>query len=489
MGAIKSGNNIVVQGAGNTLASIKTDIADPTWFDEPTPNNYRMLGNRWLIIDPLADFTIGNSGDYSFTEGLQLVPVSGTVSARFNVMSQGQFNMYGNTYLKAGIDGPTQQPSALVQIYGGCTIQGDATYRPLITDAIVAYFNQIQNADYSTDQWVVQHVDMQDFYYHANATVWFISSFRYNPNGHIFEDVEIDSLTSYNPGAPDYGTFNGFAIDEDAEATSDYIQIKDCTVKHCRRPIETVDAILVLDNITLIENIESNFRPGSGTKFLPLIKSDLHYTEKGSYQGLVGQRFFFIDGGSSGPVTGQVITPRYSNMLIRDHASTEPDGFANVTRYSRVYYWTGNSKLGDWIVTEGHVIYCFALNLTIQDEDTNPVEDAVVQIRQVPDDREIWTFTTDANGKPINFRPLAGKVILGHKAWQSGGEGSEVFEMWSDGVSGRQHQVDAYKPGKGSRSVLVTMDQDRSLVLTLTGVAPAPVVVTAKTLNLESSWQ
>jgi len=489
MGAIKSGSDIVVQGTGNTLASVKTDIADPTFFDELTPGNYRVVGNRDLIIDPLADLTIGNASDFSVTEGLQLTPTSGSANSRIDTTSTSHFKMYGNTYLKLGIDGPTAQPTGVMLITGACTILGDATYRPLISDGTEVVFRNIRTADFSLDIWNVQHVDFENFRYHTFRTILMDGTDRFNPNGHTFEDIVIDSLTTLTPPITDYGTQDGIDFVLDAEGTLDFVTMKDITIKHCRRGINPSDACPAIENGVFIENRLGALICQGDSNMSHLYKSDVQYSQSGFYTGIVGQRFTYINGGSSSNNASWSHNLTYSTLLLRDYNST--DQFFGLSRqYGRFLLWNVDWTGGGWEKINCQIIYVYGLTLVVQDEDGNPVENAVVHIYQEPDEREHWTFYTDSAGKPITMRAMNGVVVLGNKAYISGAFGSETFELWSDGVAGRQHKVEVFKDGVGGAESTVVMDQDRSLTLTLERVIPpTPQTVLARVIRSNSTWR
>ena len=128
MAASKSGNNIQVDGVGNTLSSITADIADTTFIEEVSSGVFRVKSDvtRYLQIMNGGELTIGNSEDYSTTEELQFES-SVNDRNRLYVYHGSILNMYGNTTLNFSSGGARMGPCYL---YGQINVLGDDIYQP-----------------------------------------------------------------------------------------------------------------------------------------------------------------------------------------------------------------------------------------------------------------------------------------------------------------------------------------------------------------------
>jgi hypothetical protein len=112
------------------------------------------------------------------------------------------------------------------------------------------------------------------------------------------------------------------------------------------------------------------------------------------------------------------------------------------------------------------IAYVYALQITVMDEDSNPIEGASVVVRQ-KDDFEEWRFTTGADGK-INGHPLLdGQCLCVHKVWVSGDPVSGVFTFVSDDGNSTYHEVTVSAAGYETKTTQVVMDQDRILGVNL----------------------
>lgn len=117
MSAIKSGTTIRVEGTGNTLASITSDIADPTFIEETSSGVYVVHGAHVLDLWAGSELTVGSEADYSVREELHFNPTTHGFPG-FNIRAQSTFKMFGNVVLNlALVPGKACRPVAWGGLY------------------------------------------------------------------------------------------------------------------------------------------------------------------------------------------------------------------------------------------------------------------------------------------------------------------------------------------------------------------------------------
>jgi hypothetical protein len=115
----------------------------------------------------------------------------------------------------------------------------------------------------------------------------------------------------------------------------------------------------------------------------------------------------------------------------------------------------------------GTVLHVRKLDITVLDENSDPLENAVVQIRQKDATRELWNFSTDSNGE-VKCCGFQEDIYLVEKEETANG----VFAQWSDGTGNLVHEINVSYPGYTVDTREVAMTQDRSIVVQLS-TAPA----------------
>jgi len=460
MPAVKVGSNIYVEGTGNTLATILTDINDVTYFRSIGANDYEMVGNRHLRVRPDGELTIGNPADYSFFERLNLSATSNG-NARFYVDHGGEFYQYGNTEIEWVLGIRRGDGFMMGKVY----IRGDETYQPLWNNVgfVNWNWNTTTPANYASDVWDIDRLRVA-----TRGAVGF-DHFRFENLWDMPQHSFKNLVWSNNLSPPDrllrvqlenIPQISRQIFFEDCQfspalriGTLNIGQFKNCTFQG---PYTTEGAFIV-------NNYAFNYYKNS------------QLFAASTFETAIGQSFAIFDGCTFDQVV-DAIFPQMSVAMLKDCTFTNGTTDISTNFGGLVLVWTGNTfgsdierVAGNW----GGIFYVYALDLTVEDDNGDPVEGAAVTITQ-SDSKEEWQLVTDSSGKPRTDPRMAGKILLVHKEWISGDPVSGTFELWSDASNNTNHAIQAAKDGVGVAADTVVMSEDRSLTLTLTGVTPPP---------------
>lgn len=194
MAAVKSGKHIYVQGTGNTLESVATDINDPlfcTW-DAPT--------KTFTFIGTSADvryFYIRNGGVLDVNDGETFQFSNATADdTRFYIDAGGTFNMSGNSILEGRATGT--QRTYYWYWNGAVNIIGNGANQPIIRGFRRIYLRETQNNNtYPNDIWHIENAKIYSngagannycFYVYINGKV----------RSHIFRNITMDDSQGLN---------------------------------------------------------------------------------------------------------------------------------------------------------------------------------------------------------------------------------------------------------------------------------------------------
>jgi len=462
MSATKSGNNIQVNGTGNTLTSITADIADTTFIEETSPGVFTIKGNvaRYLQIMNDGELTIGDSGDYSAGETLIFEnPVD--YRNRFYNYPGGTFNMYGNSVVDFG--GTLGDRYMYAYMYGQCNILGDATYKPIIQNITYWWFYETyytSGTAYDQDIWTLNNVIFGSAARGTRNNVYFNRIGK--PRAHSMTNVFLDytkgqgvtttrgvRLEAGGPGL--YNTlFDGW----------DFTGIQDGWVIYgiCTPPVHfknakfggiSTDWDIYLDHVA----------PGPGLD-LPLDK-DLPLPPRHA------QPFFFLDAATfyDSPTNNNIYVRGGSVVVCKDcdFQNTDGNNFS-LDSNAHIKLWGTTNTFANYNNTynsNGSVLWCYPLDLTIEDQNGNPVENAKVHIEQV-DGKEAYIFYTKANGKLDAYFDIEVALLANRCQYSDSG-----YEYWSDGANGGSHNVTVFKDGYRPQQASFVMDQDRTDTITL----------------------
>ena len=467
MPATKSGNHIYITGSGNTLQTVCDDIADVAWIERTGVLGayvFTMKGSaaaRYFRIRNGGTLTIGDPADYSFNEILQLTPTASNRD-RFYVDTGGALLVYGNVQITIS----TNNFYIYCYWYGKNYWRGNDTYRPKLTKVyrIYWYWNTATSSYLLTDIWDWEHVDCEDAWSASSGYWFYFNDIRSCPD-HIFKDVVFDA----KPGATT-GQYRGYAAIYTAwnrGCTQHKILFEDCTVKHFMYGIMNYYGGVRLKNCLITENRYWGYYD-YGHDY-PVRYGHSKHLE---VTGVQGQVFEIVDGctftanyWSSGSTRdaycGGGALPLYKDCTFN---SSYRNIHSDVKAVALI--WTGNTFSGSQAIysgSQGATLWVHALDLTVQDSNGNPVENASVHVRQ-KDGKEDWHFTTDSNGKPVTMEWLEGKIILVHKEQTSY---AGAMDYWSDASNSTYHDITVAKDGYAVYHTTTVMDQERTLTVQL----------------------
>jgi len=136
------------------------------------------------------------------------------------------------------------------------------------------------------------------------------------------------------------------------------------------------------------------------------------------------------------------------------------------TKYGSLTMWKGTITMASgnpkqWGVDCSHTWVRY-MNITVQDLDGNPIENAMVSMVQ-SEGKEWYSALTEADGKIYGV--YGNSPILTEKEETSNG----VFIQWSDDEgAGQYHTITCSKAGYMTQSANYEMTQDRDITITLT---------------------
>jgi len=466
MGAVKVGSDIEITGLGNTWASVYTDIADPTYFDNPAAGVYELVGNRRLTIKNTGQVIMGNAGDFTQTEELRFTPVS-SGGARFSVNHGGDFQVYGKSTMDFGYSGN----GAFVFPSGRWYARGDGVNDPVFKNSHRWQFiwQAGLSSFYATDRWDWEHVTVGPFNTAGTTQLWWFLPIQQVPPC-SFKNIAFDSTNV--GGTP--STIVEMNVDT-VRGASRNLLFEDCTFtgaaatcvntaatgpyfKNCQfngtysNRVASISQALrhqYYRHDNIIEDA-NNF----DDHWMPVVFEDCTFTVS-SNLGLTV---------ANGTVL--LINPTFTGGGI---SQLSVAGDSNILLYGT---WSFD---GTWVRTNPAMIADMKkLDLTIEDADGNALENAIFSVVQ-EDDREAWSWRTNSNGKPVVDFRLENQIYLVYREYVSGIPASATWTDWSSVASGKQHTLYAGANSWVGASQALVMDQDRTITLELQqGVLPPP---------------
>lgn len=467
MGASKVGNNIYVEGSGNTLATIASDIADSAWFEDKGSGVYELKGNHELHLRPDGELTIGDPLDYSVYERLDFA-ASGDNQLSFWAFGWSALRMYGDAH----IDFAAGTGHYYVYVYFYATelvMHGDSTYRPSF-DGIWVVYTLIYTT--SSDHFADTKVDCRyaDFNHRIPA---YGSTYYWDFRADLVPNVHFYRCTfDGNPAWAAQGDGRGRPpfFSTIAAPNPRYAYMEECTFQHFA---------------------------GLCYGFPQLGWKDCEWVNNDAYGVLIGHPYSAIHpwqvGGGWADETSGMEWGQWFELVeganLHDNSTTSAVDFyvrlgtvialkdcdfqdvrtANlqVGMNGRLLVWTGNTFASGWGVNGlGLVMYVFALDIVVLDAADSPIEGAQVRVQQ-KDGFECFNFTTDASGR-INGNPvISNRCLCSHKRWISGDPVSGSFELWSDGSNSTYHEITVSAYGYITERFEVVMDADKVLAVTL----------------------
>jgi hypothetical protein len=469
MTATKVGNNIYVTGAGNTLATITSDIADPTWIASIGGGVYELYANHQLHVRPDGELIVGSSGDYSTYERLDYKG-SGNASLWLYVFFEASLKMYGDAHMDFSAGSPNWY-FAYMSVYGEVIIRGDATYRPSF-EGILAIF--VTNITVVLAELQSSNIDIQDcdFVNRANSKGGSTLGLTFN----LLQNLDMHFLRCRFDGNPEYPTGGGSGrppyISPISTATAWRVLIEDSIIEH-------YDNILYGSGISQPAFKGCEFRNNDN---YGNINRTYHLSAPWSFQdswSVLGSPYVtweqdfvmfedntFHDNGGTSDIwltTGSLLVFKGCDFQDAKARNLRADDA------STILIWTGNTFASSTHLRDADAVMIanvYALKVTVASEQAVPIEGASVIVRQ-KDHFEEWRFATDVAGE-INGHPLLdSQCLCVHKVWVSGDPVSGIFTLISDDGNSTYHEVIVSAPGYVTQSIQQVMDQDRVLPVTL----------------------
>ena len=455
MSASKDGNNILIEGTGNTLASVTSDIADTAFIENVSGSVYQINATttRWLIIATGGELTIGNPEKFSTSETLKYVTTANN-NCRFEVRNGGQFNMYGDVVLDLCETGAYYAYQSY--IYGGFHIEGDHRYRPIIQNQHWLGFMCNGSAD---DDIYMDHCIVGSTSYPSSWDAFGIKLMGYQQytrsNIHL-EYIEFNQ--SYGQG------HNMAAINFEygGRGTERYI------FNHC-----------IFDTLSVGFESEcgagsvmnSTFRDVSSWCFMnsrgaPNFGDQQYYHYGTSPAKLYGQTYNVCSGNTfENSGAGKKIDTYYGATLLLTDCDFQETGTNTIVipHQGSVLLYSGNTfAASDYLnlYRSGNLKIVNRFKWTVEDESSNPLSGATIFVRQ-NEDKERFLFETGIDGKPYTVLD-DGAVYLSYIFQRAGNTTGDTWaqEIISSSGNSTYHTVVFSKEGYRSVTKTYEVEED-----------------------------
>lgn len=462
MPATKSGTYINITGTGNTLATMHSDINDNTWIERTTEidgsytYNVKTAVVNYINLATDAVLTIGNPNDYSFKEKLKFI-FSSNNSGYFNTLVGSHFKVYGNVEIDFGSLSQSQYVSVQI-FYGNIEIYGNVTYKPYLYNSrqlrlyaidtdltrISQSYIRINNAQFGncfydtpifgifpmTHIWNEFEFKNVQFKMTTTAITY---NYLYNTNDYsiptdklIFENISIDANSKQyallSPAGNNVylkntvwdSTFNNYSFQvgwsNNWELHNNNLSLNEDLRKKLKYSAQRFD--MVLDNVTFNTGVHPYY--------------SFVYRSRLLLKNCVAQDLKKILCGYGGIISLWNSDSLYSNVFA-----------AYYGRYCKV----------------------FKLDLTIKDEQGNPIEDCNISIND-KNEKEEYNCRTNFLGKIYSMYNIDG-ILLSNRIKEPAPNTAE--SIISDTSNNTYHIVSIYKPGFKPQTFNVVMDQDRAI--------------------------
>lgn len=453
MSSVKSGKHIYVEGTGNTLSSVASDINDPAYctYDAPT--------QTLTIFGTAADiryFRIRNNGVLDMNSGDTLLFDNDTADdTRFYLDAGGEFNMNDDCTLDGSANG--NRPYYWY-IYGKWNVQGTATLRPLIKNYYRIYMYETNNGNsYPDDIWTFDNCLIGGSA--INNGYCFYFSVMGKTRAHSFTNMEFDESVGSNLDSYAFYFLYG-------NTQADNMTFDNITFTRVERGINNVGGWPVHIQNSTFNNLSTSWAVLTYSQPAQDYRDRLRNYGLGNEKAY-GQSFMFIDNCTFqvGNQNNKMITAYGGLSLVKDCDFQRTTGDALEANYrGRCMAWTGNTfaDANPFDVDQnGEISWVYRCRVTVEDESGDGVEDAVVHFKQAQG-KEEFTFTTITDGKLHAIHGLEGAMLTQRSQYaNTNGSG----EIWAS--ASLLHEVTISKPGYVTQMVTAQMTQDRDITVTL----------------------
>ena len=447
LSAVKSGKHIYVQGVITSFEQISLDINDPLYcsWDAPTKaltifgtsSNIRYLRFR--------NGCVFNSIDGETLQFSNATPDD----TRMYIDAGADVTLNGDTTINGTIN--TVRPSYWY-IYGRLTCVPDlaSNKRATFKNFYRIYMYETSNANaYTDDIWDFSGAIMGSSAVNNGHCFYFAGLGKIRP--HIFKNMIFDERIGLNNDT--YGFYFTYFNDFTA------VTFENIESRQNERIFQSTSGAIFKTKGCSSENTSTSWAclhyGGMASDARDFKK---FYGDKNTKP--YGQVFAYHEDFTfkSGNNNYKLNTSYNSQVMIKDCTFERASGDSIESKYQgRTLQWTGNTFADsnpEDIGQAGELSEVFRLQITVQDENNTPVEDAIIIIEQ-HDKKETFTFTTNDDGMMHAIYDLKGVMLT----WKSHYTNSSN-ELWSTELE--PHRVKVLADGYEPYQLTKHMDQDRS---------------------------
>ena len=469
MPAEKSGNHIYITGVGNNLDSIVSNINDPDFIYQDRTNHAVVncsSVNRYLSIREGGELNVGGipqSFDGAGYGGYALEFKTSTSTdgyGRLEVTRGGTLNVYGDSVIDLGSG---SRRSDFSYIHGKMYVTGSDSYKPVIQNAYqIRFYETINNDTYNNDIWTWNNVILGSSFLAGGTTLAFFSMGQVR--NHSFTNLLFDKTygrnqncraLSYTYSHPSYGNMT----------------MENWTVRYgggggYYKIIGPAGGILKNFSVGKDTTDWSVAFSGPQQKYVGTYNEPVRGSEDQDTNTVFGQSFALLDGWtfeSSSSSTSDMLARYGTSITIKDCTFQNTTGTRlYLESNSTVRIWSGNTLTGGQsIVSNSNINTVYDLDLTVQDRQGNPIENALVYIRQSQGFEE-FVFQTKSNGKLANCCRLEVALLTNLNRYAT-----SLTRYWSDDSNDTYHEVIILKSGYRPVTKTFVMDQSRTDTIVL----------------------
>ncbi len=458
MPATKNGNHIYITGLGNTLASVASDINDSAFCDF-VGGEFRWYGTSANV----RYFRIRNGGELTVGNGEKLMANNATNDdTRFYVDPGGHLILEPGSTLDLAETGVGARPY-FTYFYGRVTAIGTAANPILIQNFRRLHMYETQNNNnFDNDIWHFEHCTIGGCSTANNYAFYFSVNGKHR--SHIFRNLTFDDTLGRGQD-----TF-GFAFGTGGNGGYEKMTFENITFNSIERAYYNIGGapIKVTNNSFNASNTTYHtFNYGA-----MVVNHRQTFRSFGSHEPKpYGQVFAMFDNCTYADANNvsKHISAYGSIVLFKNCTWEDLTGTPVRSQYGGItMLWTGNTFLDtnpDFQVDQnGEIIYVHALSVNVTDENSSPIEDAIIEIEQ-SEGKEKLIFRTNSNGD-IHAMHGVDAALLTHKSQYGDNENTNI-ETWSDPSNSTFHIVKIYKEGYEVVTQNITMESDKNLNIQL----------------------
>ena len=468
MAAVWNGTTtITIGGAGNTLASMYSDIGDDTVMSNPSAGLYIINGVkvRYINISALGELIVGNPLDFSEYEELRFQFSGTNYQNRFYVYEGGIFKQYGNTKVILNYGCTSAQYPHYCYFHGAVHIEGDDTYQPIIKGPRRFYFYQ-----YASNESYYENSELT-LYKCKIGECWgnYIYMTAYGAWWKTFNVEDVTLINDLYTSSIQYG-INCFTLGE----VYDFPAFKNMHLDNSVNVLQHLSyggTISHIKDTTIVTTRPSYTFYMSGAQTFGGWRNPSrtwHTTTESAKIKKVGQ---WIDGMHDNvdiqtTYSYQYYIAAYCQFIAKNCPNTNDKNNLIYTGASMLCWNSDNIFNRLNIDNYGSIAKkVFLLDLTTKNSHGSLLSDCTVNVSSL-NGKEFFKCVTDENGKIISRFGIGG-VLCANAARTTS---AETLEYWSDNSNASYHIISVLKEGYISETQNIVMNQDRSLEIILSDV-------------------